>query len=524
MTCLLDLPSELLGAIIEHLVILVGIQNSVTTRTVCRAFDLAILHAICVSQVVDIEDPATPGLASRIEAKLRGKIFLHKSRLSCGDARAYLRVVSDVNRRLDDLVNDVDSARRKARHEAVARAVEMIEDGPTSNTIESQNLLSGAIAAGETQVTLGLLEGGTSIQYKACVNRSTPYFQSPLHLAAIAGSLDTVKVLLEYRVHGKHTLVETVEQDELTIEHQLSGIPPSPLRLAISYGHTEIFWLLVRPEYRPAVTSKEYSICMREAAKTGRIDLIDALCKVIGRHWTEIHGLGGELMMTAARHNRKEVVSMLLEHGISPNLSPPACRSSVLHLAASLGHTAVVELLMDEGASVTFNPNELVQDCLPIEGAAEGGHTELVKILLDRGADPAPALRSAAQGGNSFLLAYLLQRFPELPGMGGGDVGQQAMFKALVTGNLAIVTRLVEAGVQLDDGTAAVQDGWDDLDYGLPQCSMEMVAKEFPLYLVQHLIMLGARSVDTAGCKEVYEYPIRGILISERTWQWVGKS
>ncbi|PPJ59884.1 hypothetical protein CBER1_04926 [Cercospora berteroae] len=400
----------------------------------------------------------------------------------------------------------------------------MIETGPTSNTIESQNLLSGAIAAGETEVTLRLLKGGTNIQYKASVNGSTPYFQRPLHLAAIAGYLDTVRVLLEYGAPAKHVTVGTVGQDELTIEHHLSGIPPTPLRLAISYGHTEIFWLLIRPEHRPAVTSKEYSICMREAAKTGRIDLIDALCKVIGRHWTEIHDLGVELMMAATRHNQKEVVSMLLNHGISPNLSPPAYRSSALHLAASLGHTAVVELLMDRGASLKFNPNEQVQDCLPIEGAAEGGHTELVKILLDRGADPAPALRSAAQGGNPFLLAYLLQRFPELPGMGGGDVGQQAMFKALVTGNLAIVTRLVEAGVQLDDGTVSVQDGWDDMDYGLPQCSMEMVAKEFPMYLVRHLIRLGARSVDTAGCKEVYEYPIRGIRISERTWQWVGKS
>ncbi|GIZ49128.1 hypothetical protein CKM354_001216500 [Cercospora kikuchii] len=502
MPTLLDCPSEILDAIVEGLVVIIGIQNAVCLRTVCRAFDSAILHAICVSQVVSIYDKATPHLENRMNPKLRGKIYLRQSQ-----TLAKTGIISDMNSKLDDLLDDVDTDRRGSRHEAVACAVQLKHNVEKGENVEAQNLLSGAIISGELELTRQLLEGRSKMPFKAEVDGVTPYFQSPVHLAAAGGHFEILKLLLAYGAQAYNPSATTLEWDRKSrYPLRLFGVPPTPLRLAICHGHTEIVHLLLQPQNRPPDTSIEYSRCILAAGEAGRIDLIDELCKVMGRHWTEFNGLGRELMMVAVQHIRKEVVSMILDSGIPANLAIHRARGdcpSILYLAAYRGHTALVQYLLDRGASLTFNPKGARWDWCPIEGAAEGGHRGLVEMLIDKGADSTPSLRSAAKGGHAGLVAHLLGRFPDLPGRGDGDNGQQAMHVALQLGNITVIKLLVEAGVRWDDGTLFFN------------------CRPWPSFLAPHLRKLGAHDLGTRQCSEWNKNVSKGVCISERTWQWV---
>ncbi|KAK7979852.1 hypothetical protein PG989_012309 [Apiospora arundinis] len=78
MTGLQAIPNEVFDLIVEPLVVAIGIRKAVRLRTVSRAFDAAILHAICDRQVVDIYDLATPELYKFIGPEIRGRIIAVK--------------------------------------------------------------------------------------------------------------------------------------------------------------------------------------------------------------------------------------------------------------------------------------------------------------------------------------------------------------------------------------------------------------------------------------------------------------
>ncbi|KAK6844348.1 hypothetical protein PG995_014458 [Apiospora arundinis] len=122
MTGLQSIPNEVFDLIVEPLVVAIGIRKAVRLRTVSREFDTAILHAMCDRQVVDIHDPATPGLHRRIGPELRGRIIAVKSRsAAAGDNPAsYLAVVARVNQVLDSLIEEDDPESQRRRHEAIA--------------------------------------------------------------------------------------------------------------------------------------------------------------------------------------------------------------------------------------------------------------------------------------------------------------------------------------------------------------------------------------------------------------------
>lgn len=74
-----QLPPELFGLIIKHLVVIIGPYKAVLLRSVNRAFDAAILNAICVSQVADIDDRAISNIVWRMPPFIRAKIFVTKA-------------------------------------------------------------------------------------------------------------------------------------------------------------------------------------------------------------------------------------------------------------------------------------------------------------------------------------------------------------------------------------------------------------------------------------------------------------
>ncbi|KAK8039967.1 ankyrin repeat domain containing protein [Apiospora rasikravindrae] len=581
-------PGELLEFVLEQLVVIIGIQKAVRLRTVSRAFDAAILHAICVRQVVDIDDPATPCLASRVEPGLRGRIIAAKSRSASATAatgtadgiKSHISVVATVNQLLDGLLGeDEDPELRRRRRESIAQAVlpvkevraddvygspdshDMVDqllgkigpdrDAPLDHVlVEGQNLLSGAVVTGNLALLKLLLQQHPNVRLPASgrlpsrwsgVSGVTPYFPNLVTLAATWGHLEVVRHLLSCgaRIDSESKAWRTrlspasqadwpasdwyEERDHFMIMYLLSKYGPStsPLCAAVRHGHGHIVRLLLRPEHRLPLNSIEYLSAILAGAEAGRLDLIEILLEMIGKRLSDFPGLESELLWAAVRCGHQHIVEKLLDCGADVDALPNSSRQyyGALTIAASRGNMAMVRLLLERGAEVNIDGPDRPGH-LPIQAAARSGQEEVVQLLLEHGADPRAAAVAAAQGGQPRVLRALLSRFPDLlrRGTETWETGQEALAWTLQTKNLTTLTVLVnEAGVDLEDCSL---DG--DLPCGWP--SYRLRRRLLGRWVVEHLIALGART--TTDEDEEFDsdsVPIRGVYVSERTWEWVSK-
>ncbi|KAK7920159.1 hypothetical protein PG985_008181 [Apiospora marii] len=579
MTELQACPSEVLDLVIEQLVIVIGIQKAVLLRTVSRAFDAAIRHAITVHQVVDLDDPATPCLANRMRPELRGQIIAAKSRSTTATparVQSYVSVVSRVNQMLDKLLDEEDQELRRRRHEAIAQAVIPVRDvDPETDDeedcvweeirnmvgrdpprddvqVEAQNLLSGAVIAGNLPLLKALLQQHPNERFPsslAGVNGSTPYFPTLLRLAITWGHVEVVRhllscgALIDPNSRTWRARCSPCSQEDWPAHHDKdlhnaidciwtkSGSSSSKaLYDAVRYGQGDIIRLLLRPEHRLLpLSSMVYMSAIQAGAQAGRPDLIDALLEMIGRQLSDFAGLDTELLWSAVQNGHQDLVRKLLDAGAVINAIPDGlllCQRQyygALPIAASRGGIDMVRLLLERGADVNKGrPRK--PGHLPIQIAARSGHEEVVQLLLGHGADSRAAVLAAAEGGQPRVLQALLGRYPGLLRGGvsgeGGETGedgtswlaQEALRRALKTGNLTFLAILVkEASVDK------------------PGRSLQFEMKKTYPWVARYLTSLGVEETesddhDNGGpAFDETEHEVRGVCVSERTWEWVSK-
>lgn len=85
-------------------------------------------------------------------------------------------------------------------------------------------------------------------------------------------------------------------------------------------------------------------------------------------------------LMTAARQNRADVVMLLLDLGMSPDIEDPRRGNQrALHEAAYYGSLRVAQLLLAHGAEI--DPLERSLGTTPLGGAVHAGRTEMIELL-----------------------------------------------------------------------------------------------------------------------------------------------
>ncbi|EOY18391.1 hypothetical protein QUC31_006524 [Theobroma cacao] len=165
----------------------------------------------------------------------------------------------------------------------------------------------------------------------------------------------------------------------------------------------------------------------------------------------EVNELGETALFSAADKGHLDVVKELLKYSNKETLTQKTKAGfDPLHIAASQGHYAIVQVLLDHdpGLCQTLGPS----NATPLISAATKGHTEVVNELLSRDGSLLESTRSngknalhlAARQGHVDIVKALLSKDPQLARR-TDKKGQTALHMAVKGQNCEVVKLLLEA-------------------------------------------------------------------------------
>ena len=222
-----------------------------------------------------------------------------------------------------------------------------------------------------------------------------------LYRAVESGSIDNMKVLLEYKVNV----------------NQEGGALHSPLQKAASYGDLECARLLLQNKSKTNLYGGKYYSPLQAATHAGSVEVTALLL----RHGADVNAKGGKYgtalhaAVTCEEGHEIPLIDLLLEYGASINAVTE--RGTVLHNAVALCGEDVITHLLDNSADPGMEGSNFGT---PLEVACYMGLYQEVKLLLGRDAVSGGsyfrgALNAAAAGGFENILTEILKAFAPVP-------------------------------------------------------------------------------------------------------------
>ena len=209
--------------------------------------------------------------------------------------------------------------------------------------------LTWAAMMGQTEAAELLLQHGADINGR---NRDD---NTALHLAVFLGRAGTAELLLKSGadVNAKNDDGAT-PVDLLQVPWEMTKLLTRPMGIELKQARVEAGKAKIRELFGVGGTSNDADTApaqsLSEAAFTGDIAAVK-------------QGLAG---------------------GADPNAKDPQSGNTLLAVAALMGHTEIVTLLLEHGADVNARNRD---DGTALHAAAFLGRTETVKLLLEKGAD-----------------------------------------------------------------------------------------------------------------------------------------
>lgn len=354
---------------------------------------------------------------------------------------------------------------------------------------KSQELIFSAIERADIDATKELLAAG------AKVNVLGKKGETPLELAARAGSLEIVKLLVAngaslkmhhsfYRTAGEAALSETLAHCREDIARYLlaSGVQIGEgfrQDTSIVENAAKCSPTLCKLVLDEAIKSRQEShstvtvTALAAAARAGNVETVRFLLdRGVNVNATDRY-LGPALVEAASREDMRHadreisrdnaqlsVVTLLLERGADPNAPGWGMRTALMS-ASTEGKVKIAQLLLEKGADV----NAKSQDGkTAFSCAVEKGHVEIVRLLADHGAHVnaktgkgITTLKLAVDRGQTDLVRFLLDK--------GADAnatledGSTPLMWAIIPDRKDMVKLLLDRGARVnaqtsDGGTA----------------------------------------------------------------------
>lgn len=210
--------------------------------------------------------------------------------------------------------------------------------------------LAWSVTHGQTEATRLLIENGADVNMKDD-NGSTP-----LHGAAVFGRADVAKLLVE---NGAN----------LQVRNDDGGTPADALHL--DWGTTAFIGGMVGVEVKDEIAVMQTG--RNEIAKLFGVKEFDS------KDIASSHDLSGAVFI-----GNLAAVKQALTDGADPNAEDPQSGSTMLSIAALMGHTEIVTVLLEHGADVNAKSRD---GGTALHAAAFLGRAEATKLLLEKGAD-----------------------------------------------------------------------------------------------------------------------------------------
>ncbi|CDQ78336.1 unnamed protein product [Oncorhynchus mykiss] len=284
---------------------------------------------------------------------------------------------------------------------------------------------------GNTDVLQEMLNSVPSSRLQMAVNKHSKNGWSPLLLASERGHTEVVRILLQNHARvdvfdedGKaalHLAAERGHEDisDILLSHKAfvnakTKLGLTPLHLGAQNGSASLVRQLVETHLASIdALSLTKQTPLHLAAISGQLDVCSSLLHLRADITaTDIHGQTP--LHLAAENDHSEVVKLFLKH--RPELATLANveGATCTHIAAAKGSLAVIrELLKFKQGGVTTLSNKTNGSC-PLHLASAGGHTEVVKVLLEAGASVAEedaegmtAIHLAAKNGHTHIMDVL---------------------------------------------------------------------------------------------------------------------
>lgn len=296
----------------------------------------------------------------------------------------------------------------------------------------------------------------------------------PAYQAASSGQLDVVKFFLEYNPSILNTASKTGETLlQIAVKKNHPAVLRclldrgadvdivenggwTPLHGAAEWNYPDMVRALVDHGADIHAKSESGSTPLRCAVDCGNLEIADYLLEC-GADSSEFLG-GVGLLHAAAQNGHREIVELLLKHGLDLEIksenewTPLAC-------AAREGKHDVASLLLEHGANISAQDSD---GWTPLMRGALGGHLRLAEMLLKHGADISNqdfdglnALMAAASQGHTELVEYLLKQGAELDHR--DKDGVTAVLEATQSGRTDTVAVLLNHGA---DVTTPCCDGY----------------------------------------------------------------
>ena len=378
--------------------------------------------------------------------------------------------------------------------------IAMASHDPTLALSHVKNLASPNVKVSRLLLLAGASPDGGLLEVKGATGGNNQIGGLLLHKFAITGNLEMIQLLAEFGAnlnaadpHGATALMKATQNGHFEIVDFLiksnaevnttDSKGSTALVYAAKYGHNEVLQLFLSSPWPSAGCSLDTTAreALVVAAKEGHLDIMETL---INSQTVEVNkpcGLSGELALcTAAHQGQLGSCQILLKGGADANVvNEKNLGQSPLFLAVQEGHYAIVDLLLNNGATIDVDGNPDHHHQSPVALAAAEGHVGVLELLLTRKADKeatdqdhlTPAAHAVIRG-QTRTLDLLIKAEANIHTK---DKNQRTLLHhaAVVKNNVKLVEMLMESGLDIE---AMDKDGIRAIDMAIGHGNEVMVA------------------------------------------------
>ena len=407
----------------------------------------------------------------------------------------------------------------------------LLEEGAQVNRPDLPDFqpLIEALEFGDIETVQLLLSAGAEVKSKRDSHYTALHaafrHEEELELSEQKDILELVKLLLKAGVDINSSLRE--DSKDPSAYYGMTA-----LEMAACAGSLDVIKLLL--SHGAEMTDATLSFATRSGITQVVHFLLDAGANINGK---AKHG--NTALKEAVRAEDVQIVEILLRRGAIVNDPYQGRGMTPLQEACYVGHVDLAKTLLEAGAVVNagagehdpWNDKDINFQGTALQAAAHHGSVELVRVILNVGADPrAPVphygrapLVEAVKRNDALLVTLLLEAGAHVNQSSRYDGHKTALQFAMERGNASIIDELLDAGAYFSGPTrgsesvdliAAVKsrcmtrirsllDQGVDINYASAKLggmtALAAAAGEDNLDLVRYLLSIGADSNDTAA-------------------------